>query len=128
MKRNGFLRLLLAAVLIWSVTAIPVVSQTDVWIVGKGGQSWEEPADVIAGLGELRLELEQVRQRVVLGGVEVDLAVLADAVAVDLGAPVARPLDRDPPAPCGPAGVALRAAHCALRTSNLSPNCEEFPY
>ena len=59
MKRNGFLRLLLAAVLIWSVTAIPVVSQTDVWIVGKGGQSWEEPADVIAGLvvgadGELR--------------------------------------------------------------------------
>ncbi|MFP6644387.1 MAG: FlgD immunoglobulin-like domain containing protein [Candidatus Latescibacterota bacterium] len=59
MTRNGFLRLLLAAVLIWSVTAIPVVSQTDVWIVGKGGQSWEEPADVIAGLvvgadGELR--------------------------------------------------------------------------
>jgi hypothetical protein len=59
MKQNSFPRLLLAVVLIWSITAIPVASQTGVWIVGMGGQSWEAPADVIAGLvvgadGELR--------------------------------------------------------------------------
>ena len=59
MTRNSFPRLLSAVVLSWSITAIPVASQTDVWVVGKGGQAWEVPAEVIAGLvvgddGELR--------------------------------------------------------------------------
>ncbi len=59
MTRNSYPCLLSAVVLSWSITAIPVASQTDVWVVGKGGQSWEVPAEVIAGLvvgddGELR--------------------------------------------------------------------------
>lgn len=59
MTRNSFPLYLGAIALIGSISSIPVASQTDVWIVGQGGQPWEAPADVIAGLivgddGELR--------------------------------------------------------------------------
>ena len=33
-----------------ALAAAPVASQTDVWIVGKGGRPWQEPAKTIAGL------------------------------------------------------------------------------
>lgn len=59
MTRLSSPHLLSAVGLVWALTALPATGQTDVWVVGKGGQSWEVPADVIAGLvvgaaGELR--------------------------------------------------------------------------
>ena len=59
MTRLSSPHLLSAVGLVWALTALPATGQIDVWVVGKGGQSWEVPADVIAGLvvgaaGELR--------------------------------------------------------------------------
>lgn len=59
MTRNTIRRGLLLLALSGWIATMAVESQAQVWIVGKGGQSWETPAKVMAGVvegadGELR--------------------------------------------------------------------------